>query len=69
MKLKIKDLIYYYVLLICIVNLQFLMFADFTNVFNVFTACSAVILTVICFSVKSIYRVIRQYSYQVNNPH
>ena len=60
MKLKIKDLIYYYVLLICIVNLQFLMFADFTNVFNVFTACSAVILTVICFSVKSIYRVIRQ---------
>ena len=66
MKLKIKDLIYYYVLLICIVNLQFLMFADFTNVFNVFTACSAVILTVICFSVKSIYRVIRQYSKFIN---
>ena len=66
LKLKQKDFIYYYLLFICIVNLQFLMFADFTNIFNVFTAGSSVLLAFVCWYAKPINKRIKPYTKFIN---
>lgn len=66
MRIKARSIIYYYVVFICIINLQFLMFRDFTNLFNVFTAGSAVALAGICFYDRQIRRQVKPYIKYVN---